>query len=143
MVSNYVRIDGKATVGKDTDGDGKPDTGLEYKVGESNTGIQFPKGFCPAAKNGVDDKCKGSYGIVVKEWETITKVYSPSATFLNKVTKQVDVDVLDKDGKKIEVKDLPKPINIQIERMSKKDPAAVKIPSIKDKSINDKFLFYI
>ena len=39
--------------------------------------IEFPLGFCPAgdAKNFVDFNCQGQWGLVLKEWETITATY--------------------------------------------------------------------
>jgi hypothetical protein len=47
---------------------------------------------------------------------------------LNKVTKQVDVDILDNNGNKIKVEGLKFNIEIIVERMGYKDPAVVNIP---------------
>ncbi len=68
------RLSGKGTTGKDVNGDGTLDSGLVYKMKDSETKVEFPLGFCPGAKNGMNMSCEGSYGIVVKEWDTITRV---------------------------------------------------------------------
>ena len=70
----------------------------------------------------------GNYGIVIKEWKTITRVYPDSTSNLNKVTKQIDVDVLDNFGNKLPIKNLKSNIEIIIERQPNKDPKAVEIP---------------
>ena len=36
--------------------------------------VQFPIGFCPGSKEGIKLNCTGNFGIVLKEWETITRV---------------------------------------------------------------------
>ena len=41
---------------------------------DSNVMVQFPIGFCPGAKEGLNLNCSGNFGIVLKEWETITRV---------------------------------------------------------------------
>ena len=64
-----------------------------------------------------------------KEWKTITRVYPESTSNLNRVTKQVDVDVMDNFGNKLPIKNLKSNIEIIIERLQHKDPAAVTIPS--------------
>ena len=59
------------------------------------------------------------------------QVYPATAKFLNSVTKQVDVDVLDNLGNKVDIQKLAAPIEIIIQRMKHKDPAAVNIPGDK------------
>ena len=74
-------------IGKDTDGDGIPDVPLRFEMDDSKSVIQFPLGFCPGAAK--DDfvfsksrerlkdstaECQGQWGLVLKEWETITAV---------------------------------------------------------------------
>ena len=106
-----------------------PDVPLRYEIHESKSVVQFPLGFCPNAPNGIDFSCQGNFGIVIKEWKTITRVYPESTSNLNRVTKQVDVDVMDNFGNKIPIKNLKSNIDIIIERLQHKDPAAVTIPS--------------
>lgn len=55
-------------------------------------------------------------------------MYPPTAKYLNKVTKQIDVDVLDNNGNKLIIKDMVSNIDIMIQRMRYKDPNAVIIP---------------
>ena len=106
-----------------------PDVPLRYEIHKSKSVVQFPLGFCPNAPNGIDFSCQGNFGIVIKEWKTITRVYPESTSNLNRVTKQVDVDVMDNFGNKIPIKNLKSNIEIIIERLQHKDPAAVTIPS--------------
>lgn len=41
---------------------------------DSDAVVQFPVGFCPDAKGGINFNCSGNFGVVLKEWETITRV---------------------------------------------------------------------
>ena len=81
------RLPANIYIGKDTDGDGIPDVPLRFEMEDSKSVIQFPLGFCPGAEkdNFVFSKsrkrlqnstseCQGSWGLVLKEWETITAV---------------------------------------------------------------------
>ena len=68
------RVSGSTINGKDVDGDGIPDIPLRYDIDNSNVMVQFPIGFCPGSKEGIKLNCTGNYGIVLKEWETITRV---------------------------------------------------------------------
>ena len=68
------RVSGSTINGKDLDGDGVPDIPLRYEMEESDVVVQFPIGFCPDAEDGVKLNCSGNFGIVLKEWETITRV---------------------------------------------------------------------
>ena len=74
-------------IGKDTDGDGIPDVPLRFEMDGSRSVIQFPLGFCPGAikedfvysqsRERLDKstkECQGQWGLVLKEWETITAV---------------------------------------------------------------------
>ena len=74
-------------IGKDTDGDGIPDVPLRFEMDSSRSVIQFPLGFCPGAikedfvysqsRERLDKstkECQGQWGLVLKEWETITAV---------------------------------------------------------------------
>jgi len=60
------------------DGDGCPDRKLRFQFSGSDTVVQFPLGFCPSTpETGMitdECKCKGRWGFVLKEWETITAV---------------------------------------------------------------------
>ena len=123
------RVSGSTTIGQDRNGDMIPDVPLRYEIHKSKSVVQFPLGFCPNAPNGIDFSCQGNFGIVIKEWKTITRVYPESTSNLNRVTKQVDVDVMDNFGNKIPIKNLKSNIEIIIERLQHKDPAAVTIPS--------------
>lgn len=55
-------------------------------------------------------------------------MYPSTAKYLNKVTKQIDVDVLDNIGNKLDIKGLEMDVEIIIPRMRYKDPNAVTIP---------------
>ena len=72
-----TKIPWSTTIGKDTDGDGVPDQKLRYEFDNSQSVIEFPLGFCPAAdtQGFVDFGCAGQWGLVLKEWETITATY--------------------------------------------------------------------
>ena len=70
------RVSGSTINGKDIDGDGVPDIPLRYEMEESDVVVQFPIGFCPNSEDGVKLNCSGNFGIVLKEWETITRVGS-------------------------------------------------------------------
>ena len=72
-----TKIPWSTTIGKDTDGDGVPDQKLRYEFDNSQSVIEFPLGFCPAAaaQGHVDFGCSGQWGLVLKEWETITATY--------------------------------------------------------------------
>ena len=88
------KVPWSTTKGKDTNGDGKPDRKLRYEFDNSQSVIEFPLGFCPGAdtKNFIDFDCQGQWGLVLKEWETITATYPESARDnLNYVTKQVHI----------------------------------------------------
>ncbi len=84
-----AKVGGHTTVGRDVDGDGVPDMKLRYEFDNSDTVVQFPLGFCPASaakgfvheilldangKKLPPEPCKGTWGFVIKEWETITAV---------------------------------------------------------------------
>ena len=105
-----------------------PDVPLFYELQDSKLRVQFPLGFCPSIKGCIAENgtvCHGSFGIVLKEWDTITRVYPTTASYLNKVTKQFDIDILDQDGTKLLIKDLEVDIELVIDRMADKDPSAV------------------
>ena len=124
----HPRIPGDKIVGKDIDGDMIPDVPLFYELQDSKLRVQFPLGFCPSIKGCIAENgtvCHGSFGIVLKEWDTITRVYPTTASYLNKVTKQFDIDILDQDGTKLLIKDLEVDIELVIDRMADKDPSAV------------------
>ena len=107
-----------------------PDVPLYYELLDSKLRVRFPLGFCPNIQGGIAGNgtaCVGSFGIVLKEWDTITRVYPTTSSYLNKVTKQFDIDVLDQDGKKIIVEDLDLDIELVIDRMVDKDPSAVSL----------------
>ena len=57
------------------------------------------------------------------------QIYPESSEYLNKATKQIDVDILDNDGNKIPVSHLSKNIQIVMERLPHKDPSTVSAPS--------------
>ena len=71
--------------------------------------------------------CTGQFGLVFKEWETITSTYPETARRLNLVTKQVDIDIYYDLGGKMEVKNIDDPdgIILKIPRMKKKKPELV------------------
>ena len=85
---------------RDINGDGIPDIPLRYEFADSKSVVQFPLGFCPnttLAPGFVQNKsvattssCIGQWGIVVKEWETMTATYPKtgkySVFFLKKKT---------------------------------------------------------
>ena len=48
---------------------------------DSNVMVQFPIGFCPGAREGLNLNCSGNFGIVLKEWETITRVRKNNFSF--------------------------------------------------------------
>ncbi len=73
-------------------------------------------------------RCTGEWGFVIKEWETVTKMYPASARNLNRVSKQVDCDVYDPDGNRVDVSGTKIRINLVIGRMRTRDPEAVSIP---------------
>ena len=117
-------------IGKDITGDLIPDIPLFYELDNSKLSVKFPLGFCPRPNvpGGIlknDTICPGRFGIVLKEWDTITRVYPSTSSYLNKVTKQFDIDVMDEDGNKLIVEDLDLDIELVIDRMAKKDPSAV------------------
>ena len=88
---NNFRLSGANTVGKDTDGDGVPDTPLVYDM-EEGSRIEFPLNFCPGKEfaisgNGTKNKnqihvtpdhltqpCEGQWGIALKELQVIKQV---------------------------------------------------------------------
>ena len=61
-------------MGKDINYDKIPDVPLRYEIHDSNMVVEFPLGFCPNAIGAKDYDCQGNFGIVIKEWETITRV---------------------------------------------------------------------
>ena len=74
---SLFRVPGSSTVGTDINNDGIPDIPLRYELDDSQSVVQFPLGFCPSEPGGVvrgKKRCFGSYGIVIKEWEAITRV---------------------------------------------------------------------
>ena len=112
-------------MGRDTDGKDGPDLPLIFEMEDSDAVVQFPIGFCPSAKEtGFIKKhpgvCKGRWGFVIKEWETITAPYPASARNLNFVTKQVDIDLYDDKGNKVDVTGMAVTIDITIPRMREK-----------------------
>ncbi len=72
------RIGGQTTVGRDSDNKDGPDQPLRFEFEGTDTVVQFPLGFCPSAKDTgfikKDGVCKGRWGFVIKQWETITAV---------------------------------------------------------------------
>ena len=129
-------------------GDCVPDSPMRYEFDESESVIQFPIGFCPTNRNGFintnilnesiacDNPCKGQWGLVFKEWESITATYPESARRLNLVTKQVDIDIYEDLGGKMEVKDIDGVIDIKIPRMEEKNKALVTFDESKAKTGN-------
>ena len=84
-------------IGKDTDGDGIPDQPLRFEMDDSKSVFQFPLGFCPGAakenfvysnsdnrnrRQNATKECQGQWGLVLKEWETITAVSSIWCTII-------------------------------------------------------------
>ena len=65
-------------MGRDSNGDGVPDQRLVYTFEKTTTQVTFPLGFCPGEPGHVirpiTKKCTGRWGIVIKEWATITAV---------------------------------------------------------------------
>ena len=75
-------------IGKDTDDDGIPNDPWFYDdFDDSKSKITMPLGFCPGKKElnfvfakskdklqNATEGCKGQWGLVLKEWETITAV---------------------------------------------------------------------
>ena len=111
---------------------------LKFNLNEDNYAI-FPLQFCPDSPNGVRETCDGKYGIVFKEWETITRVitwlnwslkilkplfisqiYPKSAKYLNPATYQMDVDILDNLGNKVKIAKLDRNIKVSIGRQKYK-----------------------
>eukprot|EP00095_Tigriopus_kingsejongensis_P012226 maker-scaffold528_size145933-snap-gene-0.28 protein:Tk12226 transcript:maker-scaffold528_size145933-snap-gene-0.28-mRNA-1 annotation:"cobinamide adenolsyltransferase" len=128
-----AKIPWSKTIGRDTDGDGWPDVPLRFEFDDSDSVIQFPLGYCPGDRKNVSDpqinfKCIGEWGFVLKEWETITKVYPESAKNLNPVTKQIDIDVYDSDGNWVDVSGMEHWIQFVIGRIRVKNPEAVRVP---------------
>ena len=86
------KLSGSTTVGKDINGDGIPDIPLRYEFANSKSVVQFPLGFCPnttLAPGFVQNKsvatmssCVGQWGIVVKEWETMTATYPTTGKYI-------------------------------------------------------------
>ena len=81
------RLPSNVFIGKDTNNDGIPDQPLRFEMEDSKSVIQFPLGFCPGATNenfvfsksrnrlqNSTAECQGQWGLVLKEWETITAV---------------------------------------------------------------------
>ena len=73
------------------------------------------------------NQCTGQFGLVFKEWETITSTYPETARRLNLVTKQVDIDIYYDLGGKMEVNNIDDEdgIILKIPRMKKKKPELV------------------
>ena len=86
---SQIRLPANVYIGKDTDGDGIPDQPLRFEMEDSKSVIQFPLGFCPGAakenfvysnsdkrnrRQNATQECQGQWGLVLKEWETITAV---------------------------------------------------------------------
>ena len=77
---------------RDINGDGIPDIPLRYEFADSKSVVQFPLGFCPnttLAPGFVQNKsvatmssCVGQWGIVVKEWETMTATYPTTGNYI-------------------------------------------------------------
>ena len=89
FVYSRIRLPANVYIGKDTDGDGIPDQPLRFEMEDSKSVIQFPLGFCPGAakenfvysnsdkrnrRQNATQECQGQWGLVLKEWETITAV---------------------------------------------------------------------
>ena len=129
-----TKLGGSNIVGRDLDFDGRPDKPLKYTFEASKTVIEFPLGFCPSEPGFVrdrnrlkDEPCEGQWGLVLKEWETITATYPGTAKRLNYVTKQIDIDLYGDGGGKIPVKEINGTITLTIERMKEKDETKVSI----------------
>lgn len=122
------KLSGQRTVGRDTNGDGIPDRKLRFEFDNSNSVVQFPLGFCPGSPNTghiMMKGCNGRWGIVIKEWETITATYPISAKNLNPTTKQIDISVYNDKGGLVDISNMAVNIDIIIGRMKKKAPEAV------------------
>ena len=127
------KLSGKSTVGRDLDGDGIPDVPLRYEFDSSQSVVQFPLGFCPSAPESGHvvnhtTPCEGQWGFVFKEWETITATYPTTARRLNLVTKQMDIDIYEDLGGKLDVSGMQADIIVVLERMETKNKALVEIP---------------
>jgi hypothetical protein len=126
------KIYGSDLPGRDINGDGVKDIPLRYEFDDSKTVVQFPLGFCPNSpgfvQNDTRQLCRGQWGVVLKEWETITASYPASAQRLNYVTKQVEVDLYDGVGNKVHVQRMVNPISFVIERLADKKPELVELP---------------
>ena len=68
--------------------------------------------------------------ITISTYYLFLQVYPSSSKYLNKATKQIDVDVLNNFGDKIPVKYLEENIEITMERLQHKDPTTVSAPSM-------------
>ena len=117
------------TRGTDTNNDNWPDIPLRFEFEDSNSVIQFPLGFCPGSMLNVsnpmiDYRCRGHWGFVFKEWQTITKAYPKSAKNLNRATKTLDIDIYDQDGVRVDVYGMKIDIQFVIGRIKYKDPFA-------------------
>ncbi|XP_059084074.1 uncharacterized protein LOC131881274 [Tigriopus californicus] len=122
------KLSGQRTVGRDTNGDGIPDRKLRFEFDNSNSVVQFPLGFCPGSPSTghiMMKGCNGRWGIVIKEWETITATYPISAKNLNPTTKQIDITVYNDKGGLVDISNMAVNIDIIIGRMKKKGPEAV------------------
>ncbi len=126
-----TKLSGSQTVGRDTDGDGIPDVPLRYEFDDSKSVVQFPLGFCPSVPGHIrnvsaEGPCVGQWGLVFKEWQTITATYPPTAKRLNLVTKQMDIDMYADLGGKIPIKNMKEGITVLLERMPDKKPTLVR-----------------
>lgn len=120
------------TIGKDVTGDRYPDIPLRYEFQDSEGVVQFPLGFCPGDTSNPGDpqinfRCIGEWGIVLKEWDTVARTYPYTAKRnLNKVSKQIDADIYDDKGNKVDVSNFKnKYIEIVIGRQRHRDRSAV------------------
>lgn len=67
---------------------------LRFEFKGSQTVVQFPLGFCPGDRSNISDpqrnfKCRGDWGFVIKEWESVLKTYMWSYKHVNPITFQV------------------------------------------------------
>ena len=118
------------TIGTDTTGDLYPEHPMRYEFEDSQTVVEFPLGFCPGDRTdpsspSINFQCRGKWGIVIKEWEAVTRMYMWSYKNVNEVSYQVDATFYDGNGNIVDISGMVEPIKIIIERHKHKNPAAV------------------